>query len=110
MKTLSKIAFAFTPAILILSGCSDQPAGSDAVTETRMDDVDKIEGSISDDMVATDRLQSSDAIVPGTDTPPPAPKSDTKPGETGSSGDKPQVSQPSPGAAGASNAAGQTEE
>ncbi len=109
MKTLSKIAFALTPAILILSGCSDQPAGSDAVTETRMDDVDKIEGSISDDMVATDRLQSGDAIVPGTDTPP-APKSDAKPGETGPSGDEPQVSQPNPGTAGASNAAGQTEE
>lgn len=47
---------------LTISACSGNDApDSDKVTETRMDDVDVIDGTISDEMVDVDTIQQTDA-------------------------------------------------
>jgi len=47
---------------LTVSACSGNEApDSDKVTETRMDDVDVIDGTISDAMVDVDTIQQADA-------------------------------------------------
>ncbi|MEH6791929.1 hypothetical protein [Parasphingorhabdus sp.] len=44
-----------------VAGCSGNEApDSEDVTETRMDDVDVIDGTISDDMVDVDTIQQTD--------------------------------------------------
>ena len=47
---------------LVVTACSDDSAApeADAVTETKMDEVDVIDGTISDDMVDVDTQSSSD--------------------------------------------------
>tara|TARA_R100001244_G_scaffold44182_1_gene39735 strand:+ start:57585 stop:57890 length:306 start_codon:yes stop_codon:yes gene_type:complete len=60
MNRFSKIAAAALVALTI-SACSGNDApDSDNVTETRMDDVDVIDGTISDDMVDVDTIQKVD--------------------------------------------------
>lgn len=50
-----------TMALGACSGETDAPE-SDNVTETQMDEVDVIDGTISDDMVDLDTQQSTDAM------------------------------------------------
>jgi len=66
MRNFSKIAaIAFAPlAIAACSGDKDAPEADD-VTETRMDEVDVIDGTISDDMVDVDTETAGDALVEG---------------------------------------------
>lgn len=61
MSKFSRIAAAALISLTI-SACSgnDGPDSGD-VTETRMDDVDVIDGTISDDMVDVDTIQKTDA-------------------------------------------------
>lgn len=42
-------------SMLMVSACGDQTEDNQ-VTETRMDDLDSLEGTISDDMINTDQL------------------------------------------------------
>ncbi len=56
-------AFALLAApALMLTACGDDaaPAGDDALTETQMDEVEVIDGTISDDMVDLDRSAATD--------------------------------------------------
>ncbi|GAA0469648.1 hypothetical protein GCM10009096_08220 [Parasphingorhabdus litoris] len=61
MKILIKSA-SVTVAILSLAACSDDPEVPEAetVTETRMDEVDVLDGTISDDMVDLDEEKTGD--------------------------------------------------
>ncbi|MEH6827162.1 hypothetical protein [Parasphingorhabdus sp.] len=67
MIKLTKIAAAAAVALTI-TACSgnDAPDAGD-VTETRMDDVDVIDGTISDDMVDVDTIKEVDATGAETD-------------------------------------------
>ena len=53
----------FVCCALLLSACSSEgdSKASGQVTQTRMDDIDKIEGTINDDMINVD--QSTDSAV-----------------------------------------------
>ena len=53
-----------TITLAACSGEADTPE-SDAVSETRMDDVDIIDGTISDDMVDVDSQASGDELTKG---------------------------------------------
>lgn len=55
------LALLAAPA-LMLTACGDdaEPAGGDALTETQMDEVEVIDGTISDDMVDIDRSAATD--------------------------------------------------
>lgn len=57
----SVMAIAFL-SIAACSGDTDGPEG-DTVTETRMDEVDVLDGTISDDMVNVDAEQSTDDLL-----------------------------------------------
>ena len=66
MKSIPKLAAAAALGLAI-SACSGNDAPeSEAVTETQMDDVDVIDGTISDDMVDVDTIKATDAT--GTET------------------------------------------
>ena len=53
---------AIAAVALTISGCSGNDAPeADKITETQMDDVDVIDGTISDDMVDVDTIQTTDA-------------------------------------------------
>jgi len=67
MIKFTRIAAAAAVALTI-SACSgnDAPDAGD-VTETRMDDVDVIDGTISDDMVDVDTIKEVDATGAETD-------------------------------------------
>lgn len=61
MSKFSSIAAAALISLTI-SACSDNDGpDSGEVTETQMDDVDVIDGTISDDMVDVDTIQKADA-------------------------------------------------
>ena len=52
---------------IILQGCSDKSAStprseSDKVTQTRMNDIDSLEGTISDEMIITDEANDEAAL------------------------------------------------
>lgn len=81
-RALILLAFAL-PA---LSACGGNDADG-KVTETRMDDIDSVEGTISDEMIPTDEVTEM-APVEATPTPAAAkPKADEKP-----AADKPAAS------------------
>lgn len=52
---------------LAIAACSDDAEApeADTVTETRMDEVDVIDGTISDDMVDIDAEKNSDELAEG---------------------------------------------
>ena len=56
------IAPLFAAPAVLLAACGEDPApaGDDAVTETQMDEVEVIDGTISDDMVDLDRSEAVD--------------------------------------------------
>lgn len=66
---------------LPLAGCSDANKEDNKVTQTIMDDIDSIEGTINDDMIDTDQSteQAPLEAAPVADT---ATKNDTKSAET----------------------------
>lgn len=78
----------FLPALafmLLLSACGDSKEDNQ-VTETRMDNLDSLEGTISDDMINTDELTDEAPVEGTTDGTEPsatgAPKADTAPAAT----------------------------
>ncbi|MEP2103043.1 MAG: hypothetical protein ABJP02_05145 [Parasphingorhabdus sp.] len=54
-------------AMISLAACSGDPEAPEAetVTETRMDEVDVIDGTISDDMVDVDAEETGDQLAEG---------------------------------------------
>ncbi len=57
-------------AAALLQGCSDNKAGTPAaeankVTQTRMNDIDSLEGTISDEMIITDDANDEAALESG---------------------------------------------
>tara|TARA_R110002033_G_scaffold33104_10_gene70291 strand:+ start:277 stop:543 length:267 start_codon:yes stop_codon:yes gene_type:complete len=61
MTKFARLAAA-TAFALTISACSGNEApDADEVTETQMDDVDVIDGTISDEMVDVDTMQAVDA-------------------------------------------------
>lgn len=61
MTKLSKIAAAALITLSIAACSGNEAPDADSVTETQMDDVDVIDGTISDDMVDVDTIQKADA-------------------------------------------------
>ncbi len=73
-------------AAALLQGCSDKEAGTPAaeatkVTQTRMNDIDSLEGTISDEMIITDDANDEPALEPGKDAKTPADKPEAKANE-----------------------------
>lgn len=67
MIKFSRIA-AVAAVTLTISACSGNEApDADEVTETQMDDVDVIDGTISDEMVDVDTMKAVDATGEETD-------------------------------------------
>ncbi len=60
-------ASALVIAMTSLAACSGDPEApeADTVTETRMDEVDVIDGTISDDMVDVDAQATGDELAEG---------------------------------------------
>ncbi|MEH6757795.1 MAG: hypothetical protein V7676_09800 [Parasphingorhabdus sp.] len=60
IKSSALAIFAFS-----MTACSSDPAAPEenVVTETRMDEVDVIDGTISDDMVDVDAVKTGDDMV-----------------------------------------------
>lgn len=74
----------FMPAlavVLLLSACGSSKEDNQ-VTETRMDNLDSLEGTISDDMINTDEAKDEAQVEPATDGSEPAASGDTAPTET----------------------------
>ncbi len=67
-------------ALPALSACGDGGGADSKVTETRMDDIDSIEGTISDEMIPTDE-NAEMAPVEAAPAPGTKPKSDDKDAE-----------------------------
>ena len=65
-------------ALALMSACGDN-AGDNKVTETQMDDLDSIEGTISDDMINTD--ESTDEAPVDAASPADGTKPTAKPGK-----------------------------
>lgn len=63
MKLLPALPIALTA--LVLTSCSDDAElpETDNVTETTMDEVDVIDGTISDEMTDVDTVESSDGVA-----------------------------------------------
>jgi hypothetical protein len=64
-------------ALPALSACGGNDADS-KVTETRMDDIDSIEGTISDEMIATDEMTEMAPVEAGGVSAPGETKADEK--------------------------------
>jgi hypothetical protein len=66
MRNMTKLAGIFVLAVAV-TACSNEAEAPEAneVSETRMDDVDIIDGTISDDMVDVDSEASSDQPAEG---------------------------------------------
>jgi len=76
----------FTPALammlLLLSACGGSQEDNQA-TETRMDNLDSLEGTISDDMINTDEAVDDVPVQPGADVSVPDASKDATPVKTG---------------------------
>jgi hypothetical protein len=71
-------------AAALLQGCSDKEAGTPAaeatkVTQTRMNDIDSLQGTISDEMIITDDSNDEPALELEKETKTVAGKPETKP-------------------------------
>ena len=76
----------FTPALammLLLSACGSSQEDSQA-TEMRMDNLDSLEGTISDDMINTDEAVDDVPVQSGTDVSAPVASGDAAPAKTDS--------------------------
>lgn len=78
MMKIRKMALLLTLGSMIaLSACSDKDEDS-RVTESRLNDIDNIEGTINDDMINTDTVENQDAVEEtGTAGEPASPASST---------------------------------
>ena len=63
MQTSSKFAVLFLAVALAACSNSDEAPEANTVTETQMDDVEVIDGTISDEMVDVDTEQNGDAMA-----------------------------------------------
>jgi outer membrane biosynthesis protein TonB len=72
-----------------LAACSSEPAADSAVTETKMDSVDAIQGTISDEMIVTDDSSDQAPIADASEAPEEPAKGATKP-------DKKEAAKPKP--------------
>ena len=70
MRRVSTLSF-----VLLLAACGG--GDENTVTETRMDDIDSLQGTISDEMVNTDELNEQ-AMVEAAPAPAPAPATTAK--------------------------------
>ena len=73
-----------TPALalmLLLSACGSSKEDNQA-TETRMDNLDSLEGTISDDMINTDEAIDDEPVQSGADVSAPAASGDAAPAKT----------------------------
>ena len=61
MTKLTKFATAAAVALTISACSGNEAPDAGEVTETQMDDVDVIDGTISDEMVDVDTIKSTDA-------------------------------------------------
>jgi outer membrane biosynthesis protein TonB len=52
-----------------LAACSSEPAADSAVTETKMDSVDAIQGTISDEMIVTDDSSDQAPLADASEAP-----------------------------------------
>lgn len=86
-------------ALPALSACSGGDDADSKVTETRMDDIDSIEGTISDEMIPTDEVTET---APVEATPAPAQ-------ETSKRDDKAKSARPSPDEPPADSQSGEVE-
>jgi hypothetical protein len=78
----------FTPALammLLLSACGGSTEDNQA-TETRMDNLDSLEGTISDDMINTDEAIDDVPVQPGADVSAPVATGDAAPAKTDAAG------------------------
>ena len=74
----------FTPALammLLLSACGSSKEDNQA-TETRMDNLDSLEGTISDDMINTDEAIDDVPVQSGADVSAPVASGDAAPAKT----------------------------
>jgi hypothetical protein len=74
----------FTPALammLLLSACGGSKEDNQA-TETRMDNLDSLEGTISDDMINTDEAVDDVPVQSGADVATPVASGDDAPAKT----------------------------
>jgi hypothetical protein len=74
-----------------LAACSGEPAADSAVTETKMDSVDAIQGTISDEMIVTDDSSDQTPFADASENPEEPAKGAAKP-------DAKQVAKPKPSA------------
>jgi outer membrane biosynthesis protein TonB len=72
-----------------LAACSGEPAADSAVTETKMDSVDAIQGTISDEMIVTDDSSDQAPIADASEAPEEPVKGSAKP-------DKKEAAKPKP--------------
>ncbi len=80
---MRKAIFALPALMLMLSACDMVGGGADTkITETKMDDLDSIEGTISDEMMPIDELDEQPVIDKSGDT-------NGKAGSTGKTGSAP---------------------
>jgi hypothetical protein len=76
--------FALLVTFALLTACSDDNNGTPAaeagkVTQTRMNDIDSLEGTISDEMIITDDANDEAALEPEAETKTLPGKPETKP-------------------------------
>jgi Prokaryotic membrane lipoprotein lipid attachment site len=55
MRRIASI-FLFTTAVVTLAGCNGETPADSATTTTKMDAVDVVQGTISDEMIASDTI------------------------------------------------------
>ena len=67
--------------MLLLSACGDSKEDNQA-TETRMDNLDSLEGTISDDMINTDEAVDDVPVQSGADVSAPVASRDAAPAKT----------------------------
>jgi hypothetical protein len=80
--------------VVWLAACSSEPAADGAVTETKMDSVDAVQGTISDEMIVTDDSSEQAPMADSSEAP-----AEPAKGVTAATSDKKAVSKPKPAVA-----------